>query len=111
MHEGERTSFFIFIYKFNIIFLITFTRSLRGMRVTYNRGHHRSRSPPMFRLLLIAAAIWIVWRILKGFRIHIERVQPPPPEKFEPTARCAKCGTHLPAAALSKSGTCGRCSE
>lgn len=81
------------------------------MRVPYNRTRTPIISAHMFRLLLIAAAIWIVWRILKGFRIHVERVQPPPPESFEPMARCAKCGTHLPASALSKSGTCGRCSE
>jgi hypothetical protein len=65
----------------------------------------------MFRLLLIAAAVWVVWRLLRGVRVHVERVQPPPPERFEPMARCAKCGTHLPASSLSKSGTCGRCSE
>jgi hypothetical protein len=65
----------------------------------------------LFRLLLIGAGIWIVWRILRGFRIHVERVQTPPPERYEAMARCAKCGTHLPAAALSKSGLCGRCAE
>lgn len=65
----------------------------------------------LFKLLLIGAAIWIVLRILKGFRVHVERVQPPPPENFEPMARCAKCGIHTPAAALNKSGICGRCSE
>ena len=65
----------------------------------------------MFRLLLIAAAVFIVWRLLRGLRIHVERVQPPAPERYEPMAQCAKCGTHLPAAALSKSGCCGRCTE
>lgn len=68
----------------------------------------------MFRLLLIAAAIFIVWRLLRGFRVHIERIPPPPPQqpdRYEPMARCAKCGCHLPAAALSKSGLCGRCAE
>jgi hypothetical protein len=65
----------------------------------------------MFRLLLLAAAAWIVWRLLRGVRVHVERVQPPPPERYEAMAPCAKCGTHLPASALSKSGLCGRCSE
>jgi hypothetical protein len=69
------------------------------------------RAMGLFRLLLIAAAIWIVWRVLRGVRIHVERVSPQQPERFEPMARCAKCGCHLPAAALSKSGCCGRCAE
>ncbi|MGH8457376.1 MAG: hypothetical protein ACRETW_05695 [Stenotrophobium sp.] len=66
----------------------------------------------MFRLVLLAAFIWIVWRLLRGLRINVERVPPPQaPDHFEPMARCARCGTHLPAAALSKSGLCGRCAE
>lgn len=64
----------------------------------------------MFRLLLIAAAVYIVWRLLRGVRINVERVQPPQ-QRYEPMARCAKCGTHLPAAALSRSGLCGHCAE
>jgi hypothetical protein len=65
----------------------------------------------MFRLLLLAAALWILWRIFKGFRIHIERLQTPPTETFEPMGRCAKCGIHTPAETLNKSGVCGRCAE
>jgi uncharacterized protein len=66
----------------------------------------------VFRILLILAAIWIVWRLLRGLRIQIERAQPPaqpPAENFEPMARCARCGVHLPANALSANGRCGKC--
>ncbi|TXH03889.1 MAG: hypothetical protein E6R07_10795 [Nevskiaceae bacterium] len=77
----------------------------------YNPPKSVVESVFMFRLLLLAAAAFIVWRLLRGVRIHVERVQPPPPERYEPMARCAKCGTHLPAAALSRSGLCGRCAE
>jgi uncharacterized protein len=66
----------------------------------------------VFRILLILAAIWIVWRLLRGLRIHISRAQSPPQppgENFEPMARCAQCGVHLPASALSPDGRCGKC--
>lgn len=67
----------------------------------------------VFKLILIAAAVWIVWRLLQGVRVHISRIQPPPPPpakpEFEPMARCEKCGVHLPASAISAGGLCGKC--
>lgn len=65
----------------------------------------------LFKLLLLGAALWIVWRILRGLRIQVSRIEPrpQPPESFEPMARCARCGVHLPAAALSAQGLCGKC--
>lgn len=65
----------------------------------------------LFRILLICAAIWIIWRILRGVRVHISRIDPPKPDQYEAMARCRKCGVHLPASALSKSGLCGKCAE
>lgn len=65
----------------------------------------------LFRLLLIAAAAWIVWRLIGGARgAALRSSREPPPATYEPMARCARCGTHLPAAALSRAGLCGRCS-
>ena len=65
----------------------------------------------LFRLLLIAAAVWIVWRLLRGLRIQINRHQDaqPPAENYEPMAKCARCGVHLPASALSADSRCGKC--
>lgn len=65
-----------------------------------------------FRLILLIAAAWIVWRLLRGLRVHVSRVDSPPQtpkDSFEPMARCARCGVHLPASSLSPAGLCGRC--
>ncbi|WP_043114215.1 hypothetical protein [Solimonas soli] len=63
----------------------------------------------LFRLLLLAAAAYVFWRLLK-----ISSRAPLPPAQDEPhyeaMARCAGCGTYLPARSLSRSGRCGRCS-
>jgi hypothetical protein len=60
-------------------------------------------------LLLIALAV-IVWRVVR------RALAPPPgaapreePVAFEPTARCARCGTHVPRAQLDAAGACARC--
>lgn len=65
----------------------------------------------LFKLLLLGAALWIVWRILRGLRIQVSRIEAPQqkPDQFEPMTRCARCGVHLPAAALSSQGLCGKC--
>lgn len=64
----------------------------------------------LFRLFLLALAVWILWRLLRGVRVHFSRVQPPAePPQFEPMSRCTGCGVHLPAAALSAGGLCGKC--
>ena len=57
-------------------------------------------------LLLIALAV-IVWRLLR-------RALAKPPARdekpsFEPTGRCARCGTHVPRAELDAAGACARC--
>ncbi|HWU69461.1 MAG TPA: hypothetical protein VN046_11310, partial [Stenotrophobium sp.] len=75
----------------------------------------QDRIAGMFRFLLIGFAIWLVWRLLRSVHIQVGPVAPPrppsSPDHYEPMARCARCGTHLPASALSKSGLCGRCNE
>jgi hypothetical protein len=67
-------------------------------------------SPRMIRvlllLLLLVAVAAIAWRLLRG------ALGPPPaqaPPKFEPTARCARCGTHVPRTELDAAGACARC--
>ncbi|MES0873015.1 hypothetical protein [Sinimarinibacterium thermocellulolyticum] len=64
----------------------------------------------ILRILLLVAAAWLVWRIVRQIRAQL-RQQPPVSNEFEPMARCAACGTHLPARSLDATGRCGRCSE
>lgn len=66
----------------------------------------------LFRLLLVGAAIYLVWRMLNPPRrrdsAHQRAANTAP--DYERMARCAQCGTHLPLTTLSPSGRCGRCS-
>jgi len=70
----------------------------------------------LFRLLLLAVAVYVVWRLLK---IALRKPAPPggaqaqrpADEPFETMVRCSSCGTYLPARSLSASGRCGRCSD
>ena len=55
-------------------------------------------------LLLVALAV-IVWRMVRGALTPAAGEAP----KFEPTARCGKCGTHVPRDQLDAGGTCARC--
>ncbi|MGQ0585945.1 MAG: hypothetical protein ACT4PK_01920 [Gammaproteobacteria bacterium] len=55
-------------------------------------------------LLLVALAV-IAWRVLRGARTPPAGDAP----KFEPTARCANCGTHVPRDQLDDGGACPRC--
>lgn len=65
----------------------------------------------ILRLLIIMAAAWLVWRIVKQVRGQLPPRNPPTGDLYEPMARCTKCGIHLPAKALNSAGLCGRCSE
>ena len=66
----------------------------------------------LFKLLLLAAAVWIVWRLLRGLRVQVTRIETPPAQpEFEAMARCARCGVHLPDSALSPGGLCGKCTS
>ena len=63
----------------------------------------------LLQLLLLAALVWIVWRLVRNVLAR-PRVDPPgEPPQFEPTARCARCGTHVPRAQLDAAGVCQRC--
>jgi hypothetical protein len=65
-----------------------------------------------FRLLLLAAVVYLITRLLRS------RLRPPSPpsgsgEKpsvpYEPMARCARCGVHMPQTSLSPAGLCQHC--
>jgi len=62
----------------------------------------------LLQLLLLIALAVIVWRLLR------KALAPPPPtggepREFEPTARCTRCGTHVPREQLDAAGLCTRC--
>lgn len=70
----------------------------------------------LFRFLLLAAAIYLIVRLIRASRASITRKSAPPPpsrpeQSYEPMGRCARCGTHLPQSALSRAQLCGRCSD
>jgi hypothetical protein len=57
-------------------------------------------------LLLIALAV-IVWRLVR--RALAKPAPPGEAPRFEPMARCNRCGTHVPSAQLDAAGACARC--
>lgn len=70
----------------------------------------------ILQILLLLALIWIAWRMLRAFlssrggadRRDADRRETP---RFEPIARCGKCGTHVPREQLDPAGVCQRCAQ
>lgn len=62
------------------------------------------------RILLLAAAIWLGWKLWKNWQAQAQLRQRQNPEAFEPTVQCRQCGVHLPVSAVSPTGLCGKCS-
>jgi hypothetical protein len=56
--------------------------------------------------LLLLALAYVAWRLLQRALAAPREAEPP---RFEPTARCARCGTHVPRAQLDAAGLCTRC--
>lgn len=72
------------------------------------------RTMNFFRLLLLAAAVYIVLRLWRRARPKVRPPTPPgakpaPDALYEPMARCSACGAHSPQALLSATGLCSRC--
>lgn len=65
----------------------------------------------MFRLLVLAGILWLIYRILQNWRIEVTRRDDKTPERFEPMTRCAGCGLYLPSESLSPTGRCGACEQ
>lgn len=62
----------------------------------------------MGKLLLLIVLALVVWHLVR------KALAPPAagggtPPQFEPTGRCARCGTHVPRAQLDEGGVCDRC--
>jgi hypothetical protein len=65
----------------------------------------------LFRLLLLIGLAAIVWRLVRNALAPPSSAGPHPDAApgFEPTARCARCGTHVPRTQLDPAGLCPRC--
>ena len=50
----------------------------------------------IFRLVIIAALIWLVWRILRRTLLAPPQQGNPPPSGNQKMVRCAECGVHTP---------------
>ena len=66
----------------------------------------------LFQLLILIGLAAVVWRLVRN---ALGGPGPGPAQgpgeapQYEPTGRCAKCGTHVPRAQLDPSGLCPRC--
>jgi hypothetical protein len=60
----------------------------------------------LLALLLLLALAYVAWRLLQR---ALAKPREPEPPRFEPTARCTRCGTHVPHAQLDAAGLCTRC--
>lgn len=65
----------------------------------------------LLQLLLLGALVWIAWRLVRNVLAPPRRGPAEEPPAFEPTTRCARCGTHVPRAQLDAAGTCARCRQ
>lgn len=63
----------------------------------------------LLQLLLLIALVWIVWRVLRKALAPPPAAGPGETPRFEPTERCAGCGTHVPRSELGAAGLCPRC--
>lgn len=50
----------------------------------------------LIKLILLALAAWIVYRLVKSYGRGIKREDAPKDETGENMVRCAHCGVHLP---------------
>ena len=66
----------------------------------------------MLRLLVLAALAFLAWYLLNKLGV-IGGPRPPVAQgqEYEPMARCAGCGTFLPAKTLGDDGRCGACRQ
>ncbi len=67
----------------------------------------------IIKLLVLAVLGWFAVKVWQAWQKQqaLQRQNERPPERFEPMARCAQCGVHLPVSALSRNGRCGRCGD
>lgn len=82
------------------------------MVIAYNRDTS-ARRLAMFRLILILAAVLIVWKLAQVAMRQLQgrqaREQLPENDEFEPMQPCSTCGVHLPRSQADESGRCAQC--
>ena len=50
----------------------------------------------LIKLILLALAVWVVYRLIKSYGRRIKQEDEPKPKAGEDMVRCAHCGVHLP---------------
>jgi hypothetical protein len=65
----------------------------------------------IFRLLMLAAIGWFVFRIVRSWSAQPAGTRRPGPEQYELMARCGRCGVHVPRDAVSERGRCTACEK
>lgn len=50
----------------------------------------------LIKLILLALAAWVVYRLVKGYGRGVKREEPPKNVGGEDMVCCAHCGVHLP---------------
>ena len=69
----------------------------------------------LFRLFLLAAIAWLIWRVL--LRAALPAQPSPPPgagkpasrDDYQPLTQCTICGAHIPRPADDRAPICERC--
>src|SRR5689334_5532591 len=77
---------------------------------TAHRGYfilsaHEGPMGRLLQLLLLAALVYVAWRLVRRALTPPAAAEP----QYAPTARCARCGTHVPREQLDAAGACARC--
>jgi hypothetical protein len=69
------------------------------------------RSMNLFRLLILGALAWFIYRVLRSWSDEGGPRKPrsPRPDQYELMGRCLRCGTFVPRDSLSDSGRCRSC--
>jgi hypothetical protein len=64
----------------------------------------------IFRLLVLAAIGWFVFRVVRSWSAQ-PAPRRPNPDQYELMARCGRCGVHVPRDAISERGRCSNCEK
>lgn len=65
----------------------------------------------IIRLLILAALIWLVWRILRSTLLAPPQQGNPPASGTQKMVRCAECGVHTPESLAVRQNEQRFCSE
>lgn len=63
----------------------------------------------LFRLLVLGAIAWLVYRFVSRWKVTIEPRDTPQNPDSQALVRCTHCGVRVPAATLGNDGRCRQC--